>query len=112
MKPRKARLLHALACARCAGMEARVKNHSDELIFHSQGLRRSAANLVRSHRRIRNFKVHIRQTLKCEILLACLSAKRFDMEVRVKIMLAQRSSKINAQKRMFALIEAAHSAST
>ena len=24
---------------------ARVKNHSDELIFHSQGLRRSAANL-------------------------------------------------------------------
>ncbi len=51
-----------------------MKNHSDELIFHSQGLRRSAANLVRSHRRIR---------LR-EILLACLSAKRFDMEERVK----------------------------
>ena len=53
----------------------RVKNHSDELIFHSQGLRRSAANLVGSHRRIR---------LR-EILLACLSAKRFDMEVTMKL---------------------------
>jgi len=52
-----------------------VKNHSDELIFHSQGLRRSAANLVGSHRRIR---------LR-EILLACLSAKRFDMEVTMKL---------------------------
>ncbi len=59
-----------------------MKNHSDELIFHSQGLRRSAANLVRSHRRIR---------LR-EILLACLSAKRFDMEERMKKMLAQRGS--------------------
>ena len=49
-----------------------MKNHSDELIFHSQGLRRSAANLVGSHRRIR---------LR-EILLACLRAKRFDMEVK------------------------------
>ena len=27
------------------GEVGRVKNHSDELIFHSQGLRRSAANL-------------------------------------------------------------------
>ena len=50
--------------------EKRAKNHSEELIFHSQGLRRSAANLVGSHRRIR---------LR-EILLACLSALRFDME--------------------------------
>ena len=46
-----------------------MKNHSDVLIFHSQGLCRSAANLVRSHRRIR---------LR-EILLARLSALRFDM---------------------------------
>ena len=52
-----------------------MKNHSDELIFHSQGLRRSAANLVGSHRRIR---------LR-EILLACLSAMRFDMEVNMKL---------------------------
>ena len=52
----------------------RVKNHSDELIFHSQGLRRSAANLVGSHRRIR---------LR-EILLACLSAWRFDTEGKMK----------------------------
>ena len=27
-------------------MEVRAKNHSDELIFYSQGLRRSAANLA------------------------------------------------------------------
>ena len=52
-----------------------MKNHSDELIFHSKGLRRSAANLLRSHRRIR---------LR-EILLACLSAKRFDMEESMPI---------------------------
>ena len=50
-----------------------MKNHSYELIFHSQGLRRSAANLVKSHRRIR---------LR-EILLARLRAKRFDMEVKM-----------------------------
>ena len=62
---------------------ARVKNHSDELIFHSQSLRRSAANLERSHRRIRNLKVHIRKTFKCEILLASLSAKRFDIDVNM-----------------------------
>ena len=50
-----------------------MKNRSDEPIFHSQGLSRSASNLAESHRRIR---------LR-EILLACLSAERFDMEVRV-----------------------------
>ena len=48
----------------------RQKGKKSEKIFHSQGLRRSAANLVGSHRRIR---------LR-EILLACLSALRFDME--------------------------------
>ena len=71
-KPRRARLLQALVCARCAGMTTRVKNRSDEPIFHSQGLSRSASNLAGSHRRIR---------LR-EILLACLRAKRFDMEVK------------------------------
>ena len=49
-------------------------NRSDELIFHSQGLRRSAADLVGSHRRIR---------LR-EILLARLRAKCFDMEVKMQ----------------------------
>ena len=51
-----------------------MKNHSDELIFHSQGLRRSAANLVGLHRRNR---------LR-EFLLARLSAKRFDKEVHMR----------------------------
>ena len=36
---RRARLLQALVCARRADIETRVKNHSDEMIFHSQGLR-------------------------------------------------------------------------
>ena len=53
--------------------EARVKNHSDELIFHSQGLRRSAANLARSHRRIHDSprvsqRKELRQGGKNEIL--------------------------------------------
>ena len=59
-----------------------MKNHSDELIFHSQGLRRSVANLG-SHRRLRNLKVHRRKTFKCEILLARLRAKRFGMMEKV-----------------------------
>ena len=36
-----------------------------------------------SHRRIRNYKVHIQKTFKCEILLASLSAKRFDIDVNM-----------------------------
>ena len=53
-------------------MEVSVKNHSDELIFHPQGLRRSAANLgIASEKRLREF------------LLACLRAMRFDMEVHM-----------------------------
>ena len=53
-------------------MGVRAKNHSDELIFHLQGLRRSAANLgIASEKSLREF------------LLACLRAKRFDMEVSV-----------------------------
>ena len=59
-----------------------MKNHSDEMIFHSQGLRRSAANLEDRIGEIANLKVHIRKTFKCEFHLACLRAKRFDMEVR------------------------------
>ena len=50
-----------------------MKNRSDEPIFHSQGLSRSASNLAGSHRRNRLREFH----------LACLSAKRFDMEVRM-----------------------------
>ena len=53
-------------------MEVSVKNHSDELIFHPQGLRRSAANLgIASEKRLREF------------LLAFLRAMRFDMEVHM-----------------------------
>ena len=53
-------------------MEVSVKNDSDELIFHPQGLRRSAANLgIASEKRLREF------------LLACLRAMRFDMEVHM-----------------------------
>ena len=61
-----------------------MKNHSDELIFHSQGLRRSAANLEDRIGEIANLKVHIRKTFKCEFHLASLHAKRFDMEVNMK----------------------------
>ena len=61
-----------------------MKNHSDEMIFHSQGLRRSAANLEDRIGEIANLKVHIRKTFKCEFHLASLCAKRFDMEVNMK----------------------------
>ena len=57
----------------------REKNHSDEMIIHSQDLRRSAANLGNRIGEIANLKVHIRKTFKCEFLLARLRAKRFDM---------------------------------
>ena len=60
-----------LAClsAKRFDMEVRVKNHSDELIFHSQGLRRSAANLEiasenspsRRKHRIRVRRIRLRQ---------------------------------------------------
>ena len=62
---------HQIACLFFYG-DFRVKNHSDELIFHSQGLRRNAANFgiasVKSPSRISP---------------RGLSAKRFDMEEKM-----------------------------
>ena len=57
-----------------------MNNNADALLFTCK-VCVEAPQTLRSHRRIRNFKVHIRQTLKCEILLARLRAMRFDVEV-------------------------------
>ena len=64
-------------------MGVKTKNHSDELIF-TRKVCVEAPQTLRSHRRIRSLKVRRQKTFKCEILLACLSAQRFDIEVRME----------------------------
>ena len=54
-------------------MNLRVKNHSDELIFHSQGLRRSAANLeiASENSPSRDMKVIVRRACFSTCIIKC-----------------------------------------
>ena len=61
-----------------------MKKRSDEPIFHSQGLRRSASNLAGSHRRNRQFESPYTKDFQMRNSPRVSQRKRFDMEEKME----------------------------